>query len=104
MLLAELVVWHTRRLVRQREAFETALEAEQRRLAWQASHDSLTDLANRREFETRLKQALDCFQPGDTPFKRLHPAPDPRQRAGHAYEQEECHRPVLQQRQQPSIA
>ena len=65
--LVLLVVWHTRRLVRQREAFETALEAEQQRLAWQASHDSLTDLANRREFETRLKQALDRFQPGDTP-------------------------------------
>jgi diguanylate cyclase (GGDEF)-like protein len=65
--LVLLVVWHTRRLVLQREAFETALEAEQRRLAWQASHDSLTDLANRREFEARLKEALARIHPGDTP-------------------------------------
>jgi diguanylate cyclase (GGDEF)-like protein len=28
------------------------------RLSWQASHDALTDLANRREFETRLETAL----------------------------------------------
>jgi diguanylate cyclase (GGDEF)-like protein/PAS domain S-box-containing protein len=29
------------------------------RLSWQASHDALTDLVNRREFETRLGNALD---------------------------------------------
>ena len=28
------------------------------RLSWQASHDALTDLANRREFEARLEKAL----------------------------------------------
>jgi diguanylate cyclase (GGDEF)-like protein/PAS domain S-box-containing protein len=28
------------------------------RLSWQASHDTLTDLANRREFEARLEKAL----------------------------------------------
>lgn len=30
------------------------------RLSWQASHDSLTKLANRREFEHRLEKALQC--------------------------------------------
>src|SRR5262249_27864844 len=41
-----LVVWHTRRLVSQREAFESALHEEKKRLAWQAAHDPLTNLAN----------------------------------------------------------
>lgn len=43
-----LLIWHTRRLVLQRQAFEDALHAEKDRLAWQASHDWLTGLANRR--------------------------------------------------------
>jgi diguanylate cyclase (GGDEF)-like protein len=36
-------------------------------LSWQASHDALTGLANRREFESRLEQALDrlSHQPGE---------------------------------------
>jgi diguanylate cyclase (GGDEF)-like protein/PAS domain S-box-containing protein len=31
------------------------------RLSWQASHDALTGLANRREFEARLEKALDAL-------------------------------------------
>jgi diguanylate cyclase (GGDEF)-like protein len=62
-----LIVWHTRRLVRQRQAFETELHNEKRRLAWQASHDPLTALANRRELERQLEETLACFKDGDTP-------------------------------------
>lgn len=54
-----LLIWHTRRLVLQRRAFETALQAEKERLAWQASHDWLTGLSNRRAFEARLQSELD---------------------------------------------
>ncbi len=54
-----LLIWHTRRLVLQRQAFEHALHAEKERLAWQASHDGLTGLSNRRAFETRLQSELD---------------------------------------------
>jgi diguanylate cyclase (GGDEF)-like protein len=60
-----LTVWHTRRLVLQREAFEDALRAEKERLAWQASHDSLTGLANRRAFEARLEDELRKLDQGD---------------------------------------
>lgn len=35
------------------------------RLSWQASHDSLTKLANRREFEHRLEKALQAQDHGD---------------------------------------
>jgi diguanylate cyclase (GGDEF)-like protein/PAS domain S-box-containing protein len=37
------------------------------RLSWQASHDALTGLVNRREFETRLGEALDklSHEPGE---------------------------------------
>ena len=66
-ILITLVFWHTRRLVLQRQAFETALHNEKQRLAWQASHDSLTGLANRREFEERLKENLRQFEAGDQP-------------------------------------
>ena len=66
-VLTVLIVWHTRRLVLQRATFESALIEEQKRLAWQASHDSLTGLANRREFERRLKSALEQFGAGDVP-------------------------------------
>lgn len=54
-----LMVWHTRRLVLQRQAFEDALHAEKERLAFQASHDWLTGIANRRAFEARLQSELD---------------------------------------------
>ncbi|MEY9182578.1 hypothetical protein ABIG06_004161 [Bradyrhizobium sp. USDA 326] len=54
-----LLIWHTRQLVLQRQAFENALYAEKERLAWQASHDSLTGLSNRRAFEGRLQSELD---------------------------------------------
>jgi len=54
-----LLIWHTRRLVLQRQAYEDALHAEKERLAYQASHDWLTGLANRRAFEARLQHELD---------------------------------------------
>ncbi|MDA9435709.1 GGDEF domain-containing protein [Bradyrhizobium sp. CCBAU 51627] len=54
-----LLIWHTRRLVLQRLAFEDALHAEKDRLAFQASHDWLTGIANRRAFEARLQIELD---------------------------------------------
>ncbi|MDH2343392.1 GGDEF domain-containing protein [Bradyrhizobium sp. SSUT18] len=54
-----LLIWHTRRLVLQRQAFEDALHAEKDRLTWQASHDWLTGLSNRRAFEARLQSELD---------------------------------------------
>lgn len=60
-----LLIWHTRRLVLQRQAFEDALRAEKERLAHQASHDWLTGLANRRAFEARLQRELDRAA-GDT--------------------------------------
>ncbi|MGY2933618.1 hypothetical protein ACVWZ6_003220 [Bradyrhizobium sp. GM6.1] len=47
MTLILLLIWHTRRLVLQRQAFEDALHAEKERLVWQASHDWLTGLSNR---------------------------------------------------------
>jgi diguanylate cyclase (GGDEF)-like protein len=53
-----LTVWRIRRLVLQREAFENALKAEKERLAWQATHDPMTGLANRRDFEVRLEHEL----------------------------------------------
>ena len=54
-----LLIWHTRRLVLQRQTFEDALHAEKERLVWQASHDWLTGLSNRRAFEARLQSELD---------------------------------------------
>ncbi|MBR1132734.1 GGDEF domain-containing protein [Bradyrhizobium iriomotense] len=59
-----LLIWHTRRLVLQRQAFEDALHAEKERLAWQASHDWLTGLSNRRAFEARLQNELDNVAAG----------------------------------------
>ncbi|MET4260493.1 diguanylate cyclase (GGDEF)-like protein [Bradyrhizobium sp. S3.12.5] len=58
-ILILLLIWHTRRLVLQRQAFEDALHAEKERLAFQASHDWLTGIANRRAFEARLQRELD---------------------------------------------
>ncbi len=37
-----------------------------RQMTYQASHDALTGLVNRREFEHRLQEALDSAQTGDT--------------------------------------
>jgi diguanylate cyclase (GGDEF)-like protein len=54
-----LLIWHTRRLVLQRQAFEDALHAEKERLSFQASHDWLTGITNRRAFEARLQSELD---------------------------------------------
>ncbi|WP_439364480.1 GGDEF domain-containing protein [Bradyrhizobium sp. DASA03005] len=59
-----LLIWHTRRLVLQRQSFEEALHAEKERLAWQASHDWLTGLCNRRAFEARLQGELDNVAAG----------------------------------------
>ncbi len=59
-----LLIWHTRRLVLQRQAFEDALHAEKERLAFQASHDWLTGSANRRAFEARLQSELDGLGQG----------------------------------------
>jgi diguanylate cyclase (GGDEF)-like protein len=59
-----LLIWHTRRLVLQRQAFEDALHDEKERLAFQASHDWLTGLANRRAFEARLQSELDNIAAG----------------------------------------
>jgi diguanylate cyclase (GGDEF)-like protein len=66
-VLVLLIVWHTRRLVLQRQSFEAALHDEKRRLAWQAAHDPLTELANRREFEARLEEELRCLEVNDAP-------------------------------------
>jgi diguanylate cyclase (GGDEF)-like protein len=65
--LVLLVLWHTQRLISQRQAFEAALSEEKKRLAWQATHDSLTELSNRRAFEATLKERLRQFRPGDAP-------------------------------------
>jgi len=59
-----LLIWHTRRLVLQRQAFEDALHAEKERLTFQASHDWLTGSANRRAFEGRLQSELDSLGEG----------------------------------------
>ncbi|MCK1396208.1 GGDEF domain-containing protein [Bradyrhizobium sp. 1] len=59
-----LLIWHTRRLVLQRQAFEDALHDEKERLVYQASHDWLTGLANRRAFEARLQSELDNIAAG----------------------------------------
>jgi diguanylate cyclase (GGDEF)-like protein/PAS domain S-box-containing protein len=42
----------------ERRRAETALRKSEQRLAWQATHDELTGLVNRREFEQLLEQAL----------------------------------------------
>ncbi|CAN5481866.1 hypothetical protein BH11PSE4_BH11PSE4_03510 [soil metagenome] len=57
-LLILLGVLRTRTLLAQRQRFADQLKAERERLAFQAAHDSLTGLANRREFERRLACAL----------------------------------------------
>ena len=44
--------------ITERKRSETALKESEKRLSWQASHDSLTELANRREFEQSVEQAV----------------------------------------------
>jgi diguanylate cyclase (GGDEF)-like protein len=47
--------------VTDRNRTEAALRESEQRLSWQASHDDLTGLVNRREFERRLQSAIaDC--------------------------------------------
>jgi diguanylate cyclase (GGDEF)-like protein/PAS domain S-box-containing protein len=45
--------------ITERKISEATLRESEQRLAWQASHDVLTGLVNRREFERQLEQALD---------------------------------------------
>lgn len=44
--------------ITERKQAELALRESERRLSWQASHDPLTELVNRREFEQHLQQAV----------------------------------------------
>ncbi len=44
--------------ISERKRAELALRESERRLAWQANHDPLTELYNRREFETQLAAAV----------------------------------------------
>lgn len=44
--------------ITERKQAENALRESERRLSWQATHDPLTELINRREFERRLEQAV----------------------------------------------
>lgn len=45
--------------ITERKQAEEALRESEKRLSWQASHDALTELANRREFEQRLKESVE---------------------------------------------
>jgi diguanylate cyclase (GGDEF)-like protein len=65
--LVFLIVWHTRKMLKQRLILEASEREFVERLCWQASHDALTGLVNRREFEIRLGTALDKLsrQPGE---------------------------------------
>jgi diguanylate cyclase (GGDEF)-like protein len=65
--LVFLIVWHTRKMLKQRLILETSEREFVERLSWQASHDALTGLVNRREFEIRLRTALDklSLQPSE---------------------------------------
>jgi diguanylate cyclase (GGDEF)-like protein len=57
--LVSLIVWYARKMLKQRLRFETAEQELVARLSFEASHDALTGLINRREFEIRLGTALD---------------------------------------------
>jgi len=59
--LVSLIVWHERKMLKRQLRFDIAEREFVARLSWQASHDALTGLVNRREFETRLGNALDSL-------------------------------------------
>ena len=65
--LVSLIVWYARKMLKQRLRFEIAEQELVARLSFEASHDALTGLVNRREFETRLGKALDelSVRPGE---------------------------------------
>jgi diguanylate cyclase (GGDEF)-like protein len=65
--LVLLIVWHARKMLKQRLRFDATEREFVARLSFQASHDALTGLVNRREFEARLGSALDklSLQPGE---------------------------------------
>ena len=48
-----------------------------RQMSYQASHDALTGLVNRREFERRLQEALEAAQAGGQKARALLPRPRP---------------------------
>lgn len=48
--------------ITERKQAEVALRESEQLLSWQASHDPLTELLNRREFERRIKQAIGNIQ------------------------------------------
>ncbi|HEY9658640.1 MAG TPA: EAL domain-containing protein, partial [Allocoleopsis sp.] len=48
--------------ITERKRAEAALRESEQRLAWQASHDALTGLVNRRQFEAYLEQAIQTAQ------------------------------------------
>lgn len=53
--------------ITERKHAERALRESEKQLAWQASHDSLTGLVNRREFECYLEQAIEAARHHQTP-------------------------------------
>lgn len=58
--------------ITERKRAEAALRESEQLLSWQASHDPLTELLNRREFERRIKQAIDNAQAGDEQHALLY--------------------------------